>query len=665
MKDFGSKSGRFLFFSEDDPVRSFNEAYYYDFWDLTAEASWPAGDKLSVPVEQEFFLYTVNNPRQEIQVTFQLNCEMEAAELFRAMVADEKETAIPFVFIGDLRDSVVGLDFTFQLSSNGQPLVHTAADVARLSLGEIVTYGDEEKKDGEDLKDTRPKWGSRAFEAHSDRLVGAGPHTSLGPTAFAVRTTEQKWDRIVFTIRKSDGGPVPAGCQFVLGFGGGVGGKLAKAPPSPLARIPHFVIPGALVSAHAAAGRRIRVPLQNLSGGFFRNSYVYADDQGDNFRFTSDPEITRHDKRKDRAWVELEIASNSFGSRSVMVETKTQNANTKPSTRTESTWELVVHVVDSLKPYSMTRMAKGAWMRDCRYYFHPMWEGPLQVSGFSYPSAVGAVEGAIFEPSHIVGPRVLFGLVGPPDGQRRLAVWHQRTSRPVILSNSGWIHDVSPALDAVGAAVVGRRTLPVFWSGAKIPAETVVLKPPAFTIRGRATGIAKFGDVVGSCTIHVTEKPTDKACLWRFDAKTATYSAAEILPTPPEVVSSSAEDINRHGAIVGSYQLNGKSQACVWQRSADGTYDLATELAEFPGTATSINSYGQIVGHAPDGSGRYHYDGITVKLSDCVADSTIDTSHPVGINDLGEVSVAGVILGWEREVRDDSQMKKEDRVGQR
>ncbi|MCH1507208.1 MAG: hypothetical protein L7V86_26785, partial [Verrucomicrobiales bacterium] len=208
-----------------------------------------------------------------------------------------------------------------------------------------------------------------------------------------------------------------------------------------------------------------------------------------------------------------------------------------------------------------------------------------------------------FRARHLNARRIVFGSLSKDSNQSLPALWRQRADAPITTSNSqGRIECANDEIlcRAAGHTVQANGVMrPSVWEESKATWIETSLPVPAFCVGGNALGISDNGVICGFAEIKIAPTPNRLPCVWA-PGESGGYKRFTVLPTPTEVKSAVAIDINRRGTVVGySEDRDGTRRACRWNPTATGWVweDLGVE-----GAAVSINWLGSIVGGNPDNS---------------------------------------------------------------
>ena len=165
------------------------------------------------------------------------------------------------------------------------------------------------------------------------------------------------------------------------------------------------------------------------------------------------------------------------------------------------------------------------------------------------------------------------------------------------------------------------------WNGG----TTTFLATPENTTRSIATGINKYGHVVGQVDLATEEFTGQEAVMWNASGQVT------LLGFLPGGSFSSAQDINDTGKVVGVTSVSGQYQGFLWD--GDGPIEaLPMPSGMTSSFAVAINNLGQIVGSASamyqPGSAVLWQNGVATTLTPLAQGATATASD---INDSGQI----------------------------
>jgi hypothetical protein len=240
----------------------------------------------------------------------------------------------------------------------------------------------------------------------------------------------------------------------------------------------------------------------------------------------------------------------------------------------------------------------------------PLWESSMSLCD-KVASAGIAIDSSDlqFRARHLNARRIVFGSLSRDSGNSLPALWRQRADAPITTSSSpGRIECANDELlcSAAGHTVQPNGVMrPTVWVETKARWIEASLPVPAFCVAGNALGINGNSVVCGFAKVKIAPSLNQLPCVWS-PGKSGGYESYVILPTPTEVMSAVAIDVNRKGTVVGYAEgRDGVRRACRWNPTAVGWVweDLGVE-----GAAVSINWLGSIVGGNPDNSYLWQCD---------------------------------------------------------
>lgn len=224
-----------------------------------------------------------------------------------------------------------------------------------------------------------------------------------------------------------------------------------------------------------------------------------------------------------------------------------------------------------------------------------------------------------------------------------------RTGRAQAINDNGAIAGVSLGTTA------GRCGLRAFaWSpteGMRALGSLVPLRPYSLPMWTEAWGINNRGQVVGTGAV---DSPCGLGAISHAFVSTPTGLKdlhVASLPPAPGSLGSTAYAINDAGIAVGNTPISGNIYAPVYHAVVwDTTLDTATDLGNgaLSSTLYAINAGGQVVGNEANYAviGQVGSPGL-VDLNTLVPgkDASFSLQRAVGVNDAGQILVAGVQSG--------------------
>ncbi len=606
-------NGHAVFDTAMNPRASYQpEAFCYHQANFTATARWRAGDRLAVGSKPWELIYQVTSDSEEpLTIEIDLSHSLSAGKLLYSALtgASNVVSGVDLEFDTEGVESqgrVLGL--RLQLYQDGEPL----------SFARTAARGTLVPKDSATAK--------ARFQFEENALVALPlGNDYVGLTGFFCSDSSSlrsSWNRIIITIfDPKEGGIIREGTEVDIQIGGMLGD--AREPP------PLDVTPAPETSMLVDGTRPLpfSIPIRDLSAldDEIHITLVMAGGQTE----VEEPRLVR--EQTDRA--ELKLAwQPEASSRRALVFWGLSSGDVICHRRSD------VYFHRSYFPVSLSSRFENSAKEvidespGSRRF---LWETNLALSKKN-----GADRTEAGQLSHHVNHWSRIGGGHEANGNILPATWRSGWEPAIVSDHSGAVLGMNDRGDVVGYLETGDRSLPFIFEKGRLS----MLATPRYAVDAQAVAINENRQVVGSCSMLVSQYPHRFACVW--SKGDLGFGRANVLPTTKDTTESRALDLNNDGVIVGYFIENGEPQACLW-RPTDSGHQL--EPLGFTGKATGINTFECIIANASDGEcyliqskRRYDLRNYLVEGASCSLHNVID------INDHGEISGTGILDGSEQ-----------------